>query len=242
MVISKIIHLGTTLRNLYTGYIIQAAVAKGVTVELATAFTMAQVKTMSLWGVIKGLGETFMSTPIGWISVVLGLGAAITAATDAWQKNVAASQEALKANEENIQQYQSELDSLEQLQKKLQEAQGDKKALAAIQGELNNTIGETVGLLNGEAEAYKIATINLQAQINAKKKLIAQEQQEAVNNNKAIFDVIWVAGSIVLSFIFFEGKLIGTREGTVISAIFVGITVKIYKPIIEKPLTKLIKR
>ena len=53
---------------------------------------------------------------------------------------------------------------------------------------------------------------------------------------------IWVAGSIVLSFIFFEGKLIGTREGTVISAIFVGITVKIYKPIIEKPLTKLIKR
>ena len=141
---------------------------------------------------ILEMGKAFMSTPIGWITAavgaVLALGAVTTAFTDRWQKQVKTAQEALKANEENIQQYQSELDSLEQLQKKLQEAQGDKKALAAIQGELNNTIGETVGLLNGEAEAYKTATINLQAQINAKKKLIAQEQQEAVNNNKAIFD------------------------------------------------------
>lgn len=141
---------------------------------------------------ILEMGKAFMSTPIGWITAavgaVLALGAVTTAFTDRWQKQVKTAQEALKVNEENVQQYQSELDSLEQLQKKLEEAQGDKKALAAIQGELNDAIGETVGLLNGEAEAYKIATVNLQAQINAKKKLIAQEQQDAVNNNKAIFD------------------------------------------------------
>ena len=98
--------------------------------------------------------------------------AIITSATDAWQKTVEEAQESLKTHEENIQKYQSELDSLEQLQKKLEEAQGDKKALAVIQGELNDAIGETAGLLNGEAEAYKIATVNLQAQTNAKKKLI----------------------------------------------------------------------
>ena len=176
------------MRVFYANYITKTLVANGVTLGLASSFATTQVAAMSLGQVIKGLSAAFMATPIGWISVVLGLGAAITAATDAWQKNVATSQEALKVNEENIQQYQSELDSLEQLQKKLEEAQGDKKALAAIQGELNDAIGETVGLLNGEAEAYKIATINLQAQINAKKKLIAQEQQDAVNNNKAIFD------------------------------------------------------
>ena len=143
-----------------------------------------KLQTIALWEQAKA----FLATPIGWISVVLGLCAAITTVTDAWQKQVETAQEALEVNKENIQQYQSELDSLEQLQKKLEEAQGDKKALAAIQGELNNAIGETVGLLNGEAEAYKIATVNLQAQINAKKQLIAQEQQDAVNNNKEIFD------------------------------------------------------
>lgn len=177
------------------GWVVYQAAMEGVNVTtIAGTFAqlsmLGKIKAVTL--AIKEQAAAFLATPIGWITAavgaVLALGAATTAFTDRWQKQVETAQEALKVNEENIQQYQSELDSLEQLQKKLEEAQGDKKALAAIQGELNDAIGETVGLLNGEAEAYKIATVNLQAQINAKKKLIAQEQQEAVNNNKTIFN------------------------------------------------------
>ena len=57
---------------------------------------------------------------------------------------------------------------------------------------------------------------------------------------KIVFDVSWVLLSIVLSLIFFDGKLLGTREGTIISAFLVGVTVKFFKPLLLKPLTKLL--
>ena len=62
------------------------------------------------------------------------------------------------------------------------------------------------------------------------------------NVMKIIFDVSWVLLSIVLSLIFFDGKLYGTREGTIISALLVGVTVKIFRPLLVKPLTKILKR
>ena len=187
--------IGVSWKTSAASAIVYQAALEGVNITTISA-TFAQ---LSLMGKIKAVTlaikeqvAAFLATPIGWIAVVtaavLALGAVVTALSDSWQEQVKTAQSALKVNEENIQQYQNELDSLEQLQKKLKEAQGDKKALAAIQGELNDVIGETVGLVNGEAEAYKIAAVNLQTQINGKKKLIALEQQEAVNNNKTIFD------------------------------------------------------
>lgn len=59
---------------------------------------------------------------------------------------------------------------------------------------------------------------------------------------KIIFDVLWVLFSIVLSLLLFDGKLFGTREGTILSAVFVGVTVKIFRPVLQKPLTKILKR
>lgn len=57
---------------------------------------------------------------------------------------------------------------------------------------------------------------------------------------KIIFDVSCVLLSIVLSLLMFDGKLLGTREGTIISAVFVGVAVKIFKPILQNPLTKML--
>ncbi|MBP3696344.1 MAG: YitT family protein [Clostridia bacterium] len=57
---------------------------------------------------------------------------------------------------------------------------------------------------------------------------------------KIIFDVSCVLLSIVLSLLMFDGKLLGTREGTIISAVFVGVAVKIFKPILQNPLTKIL--
>lgn len=59
---------------------------------------------------------------------------------------------------------------------------------------------------------------------------------------KIIFDVSWVLFSIVLSLLLFDGKLFGTREGTILSAVFVGVTVKIIRPVLQKPLTKILKK
>lgn len=59
---------------------------------------------------------------------------------------------------------------------------------------------------------------------------------------KIVFDTSWVLMSIVLSLIFFDGKLLGTREGTVISALLVGVAVKFFRPILKNPLTKILEK
>ena len=56
------------------------------------------------------------------------------------------------------------------------------------------------------------------------------------SNVKIAFDISWVALSIVLSLIFFNGSLVGTREGTVISAVFTGVAVKLWLKLIKKPI------
>ena len=58
---------------------------------------------------------------------------------------------------------------------------------------------------------------------------------------KIAFDVSWVILSIVLSLIFFNGSLVGTREGTIISAAFTGVTVKLWKKLMPTNTDKLFK-
>lgn len=72
-------------------------------------------------------------------------------------------------------------------------------------------------------------------------KALADVTKKDFGNVKIAFDVTWVLLSIVLSLIFFEGKLYGTREGTIISALLVGVTVKFFCSILKKPLTKMLK-
>lgn len=71
-------------------------------------------------------------------------------------------------------------------------------------------------------------------------KALADVTKKDFGTVKIIFDVSWVMAAIVLSLIFFDGKLLGAREGTVISAVFVGVTVKFFRPLLEKPLTKIL--
>lgn len=69
-------------------------------------------------------------------------------------------------------------------------------------------------------------------------KALADVTKKDFGTVKIIFDVSWVLFSIILSLLLFDGKLLGTREGTIISAVFVGVAVKIFKPILQTPLTK----
>lgn len=69
-------------------------------------------------------------------------------------------------------------------------------------------------------------------------KAISDKSGREFGNVKVIFDISCVAISIVLSLIFFAGKVVGTREGTILSAIFTGLTVKMItkwiRPLAEK--------
>ena len=62
------------------------------------------------------------------------------------------------------------------------------------------------------------------------------------SNVKIAFDVSWVVFSIILSLIFFGGELVGTREGTILSAVFTGVSVKLWLKFIKKPIEKIICR
>lgn len=55
-------------------------------------------------------------------------------------------------------------------------------------------------------------------------------------NVKIAFDILCVVFSIVLSLIFFDLTIVGTREGTVISALLTGVVVKFFSKRLKKPL------
>lgn len=47
--------------------------------------------------------------------------------------------------------------------------------------------------------------------------------------------------AVVLSLCFFHGKIVGTREGTVLAALLTGTTVKLFTRPLKAPLERLLK-
>ncbi|MCH5349494.1 MAG: YitT family protein, partial [Oscillospiraceae bacterium] len=67
-------------------------------------------------------------------------------------------------------------------------------------------------------------------------KAISDTINKEFGNVKIAFDVLCVVFSIVLSLIFFNFTIVGTREGTVISALLTGVVVKFFSKRLKKPL------
>ena len=61
-------------------------------------------------------------------------------------------------------------------------------------------------------------------------------------NVKIIFDVCCVLTSIILSLLFFDFRIIGTREGTVISAVLTGFAVKFFNKRLSRPIQNFLKK
>lgn len=55
---------------------------------------------------------------------------------------------------------------------------------------------------------------------------------------KVTFDVSCVVAAVLLSLILFRGQIIGTREGTILSAFCTGIVVKFFTQSFQKPIEK----
>ena len=73
-------------------------------------------------------------------------------------------------------------------------------------------------------------------------KAIADKSNKDIGNVKIIFDVSCVITAVILSLIFFDGKIIGTREGTIISAVLTGLVVKFFTKLIKAPIEEMLTK
>lgn len=72
-------------------------------------------------------------------------------------------------------------------------------------------------------------------------KVISDKTGIEFGNVKVVFDISCVTVSIILSLIFFDMKIVGTREGTVISAVLTGFVVKFFTRLLKERISKLVK-
>lgn len=72
-------------------------------------------------------------------------------------------------------------------------------------------------------------------------KAVSDISHKPFGNIKIFFDVSCVLIAVILSLIFFDFRLVGTREGTVISALVTGFAVKFFTKMCRTPTEKIIK-
>lgn len=71
-------------------------------------------------------------------------------------------------------------------------------------------------------------------------KAVSDKSGKEFGNIKIAFDVICVILSLLLSVVFFQGEIVGTREGTVISALLTGVVVKLFTKVLKTPVEKIL--
>lgn len=71
-------------------------------------------------------------------------------------------------------------------------------------------------------------------------KAISEVSGKSFGFVKVGFDISCVIIAVILSFIFFDGKLIGTREGTIIAALLTGTLVKVWQGLVKEPVINML--
>lgn len=71
-------------------------------------------------------------------------------------------------------------------------------------------------------------------------KTVSDTTNKEFGDVKIFFDILCVFVALILSPIFFGFTIVGTREGTIISALFTGIIVKFFCRKMERPLDKIL--
>ena len=73
-------------------------------------------------------------------------------------------------------------------------------------------------------------------------KAIADKSGGNFGKIKIGFDICCVVASVALSLLFFNGKIVGTREGTVITALFTGLAVNMFTGLVKEPLGRMLTK
>lgn len=71
-------------------------------------------------------------------------------------------------------------------------------------------------------------------------KAVSDTVKKDFGNVKITFDIFCVLSSILLSLLFFRFTVVGTREGTVLSAVLTGVVVKFFRKRLRSPLDRLL--
>lgn len=71
-------------------------------------------------------------------------------------------------------------------------------------------------------------------------KAISDTTNKNFGNVKIAFDVSCVVVALILSLLFFDFTIVGTREGTIISALCTGLAVKLFQKLTDKPVNRLV--
>lgn len=72
-------------------------------------------------------------------------------------------------------------------------------------------------------------------------KVVSDKLHKEFGNVKIAFDVFCVLLALVLSLLFFHLSIVGTREGTIISALLTGVVVKFFSGKLQQPLEVALK-
>ncbi|MBD5452242.1 MAG: YitT family protein [Lachnospiraceae bacterium] len=67
-------------------------------------------------------------------------------------------------------------------------------------------------------------------------KAVSDQIHKEFGNVKIAFDVLCVIMALILSLVFFDFTIVGTREGTIISALLTGVVVKFFTKRLQHPL------
>ncbi len=71
-------------------------------------------------------------------------------------------------------------------------------------------------------------------------KAVSDTVHKEFGNVKIAFDISCVVMAVVLSLIFFNLRIEGTREGTVIAALLTGLSVKFFTRLVKKPVERIL--
>ncbi|MDE5603988.1 MAG: YitT family protein [Eubacterium sp.] len=71
-------------------------------------------------------------------------------------------------------------------------------------------------------------------------KAVAETFKKNFGNIKIGFDVMCVVTAVALSLVFFDFTIVGTREGTIISALLTGVFVKLFNKLLKKPVESIL--
>lgn len=71
-------------------------------------------------------------------------------------------------------------------------------------------------------------------------KAISDQTNMQFGNVKTCFDITCLVAAVILSFVFFDFQLIGTREGTIIAALISGTIIKMFQRMLKEPIEKML--
>lgn len=170
-------------------YILNAKKAGKTTNELAE--NISNMSNVSIPGqmALKGLsmaGNMLSSMAISFAINTITEGIQYLASSN--ERYLESQQQIVDKTNEQIAEYDAEIDSLTNLQERLVEAKGNKEKLIEVQNDLNAAIGETPNLLNGEDDAWSVANQKITDRIALLQRLRENELADNIQSTKNIYN------------------------------------------------------